>query len=133
MPVGRWLLAVVVAGALAGCGRGPQGPKGEAGPPGPQGANGDPGAQGPPGLPGPAGPPGPPGPAASTEGVRVIRSNCDVGACTAQCNENEILVAAYCGISRNPATFLTERAVSCGVERNPANLPLVAVCVTAPP
>jgi hypothetical protein len=133
MLVGRWLVTVAVAGALASCGQGPQGPKGEAGPPGPPGQKGDPGAQGPGGQSGPAGQQGPQGPAGPTEGVRVIRSNCDIGACTAECHENEILVAAYCGISRNPAVFLTERAVSCGVERNPANIPLIAVCVMAPP
>jgi hypothetical protein len=132
MLVRRWLLTFAVAGTLAACG-GPQGPKGDPGPQGPQGQNGAPGPQGPPGSPGPPGQQGPQGPAGPTEGMRVIRSECDSGACTAHCNDNEVLVAAYCGISRNPAAFLTEREVSCGVERNPANLPLVAVCVKAPP
>ena len=81
-----------------------QGPKDDPGPTGPSGPKGD------------AGPAGPSGP---------------VGA--ASCRGDEVLVSAYCGPARNPATFLGERQVSCGVEANVANAPLVAVCVMAPP
>jgi len=42
-----------------------------------------------------------------------------------------VLVTAYCGIERKPASFLTERSVSCGVVPSAANSPLVAVCVSA--
>jgi hypothetical protein len=81
----RLLLTPVLASAvaLAGCGRGPegpqgpqgmggpqgqqgpsgpQGPKGDAGPPGPQGPKGEAGPPGPRGEPGPPGPQGVPGP-----------------------------------------------------------------------
>ncbi|HEX5508986.1 MAG TPA: hypothetical protein VFX37_10825 [Pseudolabrys sp.] len=44
-----------------------------------------------------------------------------------------MLVTAYCGVTRKPATFLTEKSVSCGVVPNAADSPLVAVCVSASP
>lgn len=128
----RHLLIVgLLALGLAGCGKGP---KGDAGPPGPPGSKGDPGAPGPPGPVGPPGPPGPQGrqgPPSPT--IRVIRLNCLVGGCTASCRGDEVLVSAYCGPARNPATYIGERQVSCGVEANAANAPLVAICVAAPP
>jgi hypothetical protein len=65
--------------------------------------------------------------------VRVLRLDCLTGDCRASCRGDEILVSAYCGPARNPATFLGERQVSCGVEANSANTPLVAVCVASPP
>jgi hypothetical protein len=49
------------------------------------------------------------------------------------CRDDEVLVTAYCGPTRNAATFLGERGATCGVEPNPANDPLVAVCVGSPP
>jgi hypothetical protein len=130
MRIGRLIIAALLVASLAGCGRGP---KGDPGPPGPQGAKGDPGAAGPPGPVGPAGPPGPQGeqgPPSPT--VRVIRKDCLTGGCTASCRGDEILVSAYCGPARNPATFVGERGVSCGVEANTANVPLVAVCAAVP-
>jgi hypothetical protein len=42
-----------------------------------------------------------------------------------------VLVVAYCGVNRGPATYLTERSASCGVVPNPANSPLVAVCAAS--
>jgi hypothetical protein len=115
---------------LAGCSKGPKGDPGPAGPPGPKGEAGPAGAAGPVGPPGPPGPRGEPGPPSPS--IRVIRMNCLSGSCTASCAGDEVLVAAYCGPERNPATFLAERQVSCGVEANAANAPLVAVCAKAP-
>jgi hypothetical protein len=62
--------------------------------------------------------------------MRIIRSNCDPAGCAAQCAEDEVLLVAYCGAARNPATFPTERSASCRL-RNPQNNPLVAVCIKA--
>jgi len=115
---------------LAGCSKGPKGDPGPAGPPGPKGEAGPAGAAGPVGPPGPPGPQGEPGPPSPS--IRVIRMNCISGTCMASCRGDEVLVSAYCGPARNPATFVAERQVSCGVEANTANAPLVAVCVKAP-
>jgi hypothetical protein len=74
---------------------------------GPSGPQGDIGRQGPPGRPGPTGvqgPAGPPGPASQT---RFIRVNCAVRSCTTQCEQEEVLVTAYCGSGRRSATFPT--------------------------
>jgi hypothetical protein len=66
--------------------------------------------------------------------VRVVRSTClTSGNCAIGCRENEVLVMAYCGPARNPATFVGERQATCGVEATTANAPAVAVCVEAPP
>jgi hypothetical protein len=131
MRTARLIVAAALIALLAGCG---QGPKGDAGPPGPQGPKGDTGAAGPtgpvgpPGQPGPQGEQGPPSPT-----VRVIRKDCLTGGgCKASCRGDEILVSAYCGPSRNAATFVGERDVSCGVDAIAANVPLVAICVAAP-
>jgi Collagen triple helix repeat (20 copies) len=117
--------------ALAGCG---QAPKGDPGPPGPTGPKGDPGT---PGATGPVGPPGPPGPQGQqgppSPTIRVIRSDCLAGYCSVMCRGDEVLVSAYCGPSRSPATFLGERQASCGIDATAANKPLVAVCAAAPP
>ena len=131
MRTARLIVAAGLIALLAGCG---QGPKGDSGPPGPQGPNGDTGAVGPTG---PVGPPGPPGPQGEqgppSPTVRVIRKDCLTGGgCSASCRGNETLVSAYCGPSRNPATFVGERDVTCGVESNAANVPLVAICVASP-
>jgi len=131
MRIARLIVAAGLIALLAGCG---QGPKGDSGPPGPQGPKGDTGAVGPTG---PVGPPGPPGPQGEqgppSPTVRVIRKDCLTGGgCSASCRGNETLVSAYCGPSRNPATFVGERDVTCGVESNAANVPLVAICVASP-
>jgi hypothetical protein len=63
--------------------------------------------------------------------VRIIRLNCSNGSCIAECRDNEIMTTAYCGPTRNPANFLTERSASCGVIPSTVNNPLVAVCVSA--
>jgi hypothetical protein len=113
MGVLRVLIAMALAGAMTGCGQG-QGSKGDPGPPGP---------------PGPKGDPGPPGPAF---GIRIVRSNCDATNCSVQCNEDELLLTAYCGARRNAAVIPSERAATCR-SPVPANSPLVAACVKIPP
>ena len=115
---------------VAACSKPEPGPKGAQGPPGPAGPKGDPGQNGAPGPQGLAGPPGPPGPASQ---MRVIQQNCASTTCTASCDEDEVLVAAYCGPQRNAPNVLTERSVSCGVVPNAANSPLVATSLRAPP
>jgi hypothetical protein len=60
-----------------------------------------------------------------------VRTNCIASTCVAECESSEVLVTAYCGASRHPATFLTERSASCGIVPNPANSPLVAVCASS--
>jgi hypothetical protein len=122
-------LLIGLSGALAGCGKGPQGDQGPAGPQGPKGDAGPVGPAGPPGPTGPAGPQGQAGPPSPS--IRVVKSDCTSG-CTVQCQDSEVLVTAYCGPTRNQAQLLGERAASCGPENSPANTPLVAVCVAAP-
>jgi hypothetical protein len=130
MRTAHWILLAALAVGLAGCG---PGPKGDSGPPGPQGPKGEAGPVGPAGPPGPPGAPGPQGPQGPpSPSLRVVRSDCLTGDCTLACNGNEVLVSAYCGPARKPATFVGERQVSCGAEADSANAPLVAVCVAAP-
>jgi hypothetical protein len=112
----RTLIVVTLAVGLASCGKMPQGEKGDPGPPGPAGAKGDPGPRG------PAGPAG---------AMRVVRANCDATNCTAQCGDDEVLLIAYCGATRIPATFPTERSATCRA-RTPANNPLIAACAKSP-
>jgi hypothetical protein len=124
MRVSHLGLVVALLAGLAACGKGPQGP------PGPQGPKGDVGPAGPPGPPGPLvhrGEKGPPGPSSPS----IIRSDC-VSGCSVQCQDNEILVTAYCGATRNRAQFLSERGASRGPVPSPANTPLVAICVGSP-
>jgi hypothetical protein len=111
----RTLIAVALTIGLVGCGKSSQGEKGDPGPAGPPGAKGDAGQRG------PAGPPG------ASGAMRVIRANCDATSCTAQCNDDEVLLVAYCGATRIAATFPTERSATCRA-RTPANNPLIAAC-----
>jgi hypothetical protein len=132
MRVEYLILMLALATGVASCG---QGAKGDAGPAGPSGPKGD---SGPPGIAGPEGPAGPPGPQGQqgppSPSVRVIRESClTSGDCPVGCRENEVLVTAYCGPTRRPATYIAERQASCGVEAATANAPAVAVCVLAPP
>ena len=62
--------------------------------------------------------------------IRVVRSDC-VSECSVQCQDNEVLIAAYCGATRNQAQFLSERGASCGPAPSASNT-LVAVCVGSP-
>lgn len=128
-------VAVVIAFSLclADCGEGSQGPKGDMGVAGLPGEKGDagppgpPGPQGPKGDPGPSGASGPPGPPSESTVVRVLRINCETGACTAACEQDEVLVTAYCGSRRTAVTLVNERSASCPARRA-ATSPLVAVC-----
>lgn len=117
--------AIALSLCVAACGKPEPGPKGDPGAAGPPGPKGDPG---PPGPAGPQGPPGAQGPAGPSANVRVLRQNCLTTTCTATCNENEVLVSAYCGANRNSANVLSERSVSCGVVPDPTRSPLVAIC-----
>jgi hypothetical protein len=108
----RTLIAATLAIGLVGCEKSPQGEKGDPGPAGPPGAKGD------------AGPRGPAGPAGA---MRIVRANCDATSCTAQCGDDEVLLIAYCGVTRIVATFPTERSATCRA-RTPANNPLIAAC-----
>jgi hypothetical protein len=128
MTIARLAVVLTLCVPIASCGEGPRGPQGPAGPTGPAGPAGEAGAAGPTGLQGPAGPRGPAGPASE---VRIVSANCVATTCIAECNTNEVLVTAYCGPSRNPATFLTERSASCGVVPSASDSPLVAVCVSS--
>jgi len=65
-------------------------------------------------------------------GIRVVRSPCEVAKCNVQCWDDEILLIAYCGASRNAAVILTERSATCRSSVS-ANSPLVAACVKMPP
>lgn len=131
MRIGYFLLIGLLAVGLAGCGKGSKGDTGSAGPPGPKGDTGPAGPPGPVGPPGPAGPQGAQGPPSPT--LRVIRSDCLGGYCSVTCRGDEILLTAYCGPARNPATLIGERQATCGIEVNAASTPLVAVCVANPP
>jgi hypothetical protein len=93
------------------------------------------GEPGPQGLPGERGPPGPPGPAGvsaapvgPTSHVRMIRVMCDAACCDAECNEDEILLIAYCGAARTAPIYPTERSATCRT-RIAANNPLILACV----
>jgi Collagen triple helix repeat (20 copies) len=132
MQVTSITVAIALSISLAGCGQGPQGEPRAAGPPGEKGEPGPAGPPGPPGPPGPQGERGPPGPlaTASNEGtVRVTRSNCQTAACRGECNEDEVLVVAYCGARRSPAVVINERTITCS--RGAATSPLVMVCAKA--
>lgn len=109
---------ITFTATLAACGKGPEG------------AKGDPGSAGLPGARGETGPAGPPGPPGASSAVRIVRSNCDAVSCAAQCSDDEVLLIAYCGATRNAAIFLTERSASCR-PRNAANNPLIAACLKA--
>ena len=140
MHVKRIAVAIAVSVCVASCGESTPGPKGDPGPVGPAGERGEPGPAGPAGPPGPPGaqgaegPPGPPGAApspATDSAIRVTRSNCETAACRAECNQNEVLVIAYCGPRRSPVTLVNERTVTCS--RGAATSPLVMVCAKASP
>ena len=132
--VKRIAIAIGVAICVAGCGEGTPGPKGDSSPAEPAGKKGDPGPPGPPGPQGAEGPPGPPGPPAtiaSDSTIRVTRSNCEAAACRAECNQNEVLVIAYCGPRRSPVTLVNERTVTCA--RGAPTSPLIMVCAKVAP
>ena len=110
---------IVLLAVLAACDQTPPS-KGE---PGPQGLPGERGEIGPPGPPGPAG-----APVGPTSHVRMIRVNCDAASCDAECNEDAVLLIAYCGAARTAPIYPTERSATCRT-RIAANNPLILACV----
>ena len=118
--------AIAIAALVAGCGKpdpGPQGPKGDAGPKGDSGPQGAAGPVGPPGRQGEA------GPAGASSLFRLVKAPCtDASSCSVTCRDDEIVVSAYCGRKRAPATYLSDTSVSCGVTPDTSDGPLVAVC-----
>jgi hypothetical protein len=115
-----WAVGVLMlALGLTACGQAQPGPQGEPGPPGPAGEVGPAG---------PAGPPGAAAPAGSSSQIRIVRANCTAATCVAQCDDDEELLIAYCGIGRNPATYPSASSASCRA-RTAANNPLVLACV----
>jgi hypothetical protein len=83
--------------------------------------------KGPQGDPGPPGPPGPRG-ATGDAGIRIVRSTCNTGDCTLQCEPNEVLLTAHCGVGRTPAIYPTEASALCR-SRSTARVEVVAACV----
>jgi hypothetical protein len=61
--------------------------------------------------------------------LRVTRSNCQAAACRGECNQDEVLVIAYCGARRGAVTLVNERTVIC--PRGAATSPLVMICAKA--
>jgi hypothetical protein len=133
------LTAAALSLLLIGCAEGTPGPKGDMGPAGPAGARGDAGPAGPAGIagpPGPSGPQGPQGPQGAqgpagppdpASSIRVVRANCNADGCSVACNPGEIMLTAYCGARRAPATFPTEQQASCRTRGAQSN-PLIAAC-----
>jgi hypothetical protein len=87
------------------------------------------GQPGPPGPPGPTGPPGPRG-AAGDAGIRIVRLVCNTGDCTLQCEADEVLLTAHCGVGRTQAIYPTETSALCR-SRSTARVEVVAACVRA--
>jgi hypothetical protein len=87
------------------------------------------GQPGPPGPQGPAGPAGPRG-AAGDAGIRIVRLACNTGDCTLQCEADEVLLTAHCGVGRTQAIYPTETSALCR-SRSTARVEVVAACVRA--
>jgi hypothetical protein len=82
------------------------------------------------GPPGPQGPPGPAGPRGATgdPGIRIVRLACSTGDCTLQCEPDEVLLTAHCGVGRTQAIYPTEQSALCR-SRSTARVEVVAACV----
>jgi hypothetical protein len=127
---GQRLLALALPLLACGCDFEQKGPQGAPGAVGPKddGTDGATGPIGPAGLPGPQGEQGEPSPT-----LRVIRMSCLHNATSAAgCRRDEVLIAAYCGPSRNMPTYVNEQQVSCSANADVANTPLVVICAAAP-
>ena len=85
------------------------------------------GERGPPGEAGPPGPPGPRGPNGDA-GIRIVRHACGGGDCSLQCEPNEVLLTAHCGVGRAQAIYPTEHSALCR-SRSTARVEVVAACV----
>jgi hypothetical protein len=129
MRIMRIAIAVVLTATLAACGKPTPGPPGAKGDTGPKGDPGPQGNAGPPGLQGPPGRPGDTGPAGASSQFRLVRAPCKSAAdCSVTCRDDEIVINAFCGIKRAPATYLSDLAVSCGINPDTSVGELVAVC-----
>jgi hypothetical protein len=84
------------------------------------------GKPGPPGERGAAGPPGPRGPAGDSS-LRIVRTDCTPAGCSASCGADEVLLNAYCGPTRAPATYPTEGSAACRAPLR-GRLELVVAC-----
>jgi hypothetical protein len=91
-----------------------------------RGPKGDPGPRGERGPSGPAGPRGDPG-------VRIVRHSCTGGNCTLQCDDDEMLLTAHCGIGRTQAVYPTEHSALCRSRGTTARVEVVAACVKLSP
>ena len=89
------------------------------------GRKGDPGPRGERGPPGPIGPRGDPG-------VRILRQACAGGNCTLECDDDEVLLTAHCGIGRTPAVYPTHHSALCR-SRGTAKVEVVVACVKLSP
>jgi len=56
-----------------------------------------------------------------------VRAGCDAASCTVVCNDDEIVLIAYCGRHRESAEFPTERSASCRRHERESD-PLLAAC-----
>lgn len=85
--------------------------------------------QGPQGERGPQGPAGPAGPRGTNgdAGIRIVRTTC-AGDCSMQCEPDEVLLTAHCGVGRTPAIYPTESSALCRSRSN-ARVEVVAACV----
>ena len=136
MRIASLLTVAALSLCLVACGESPPGAKGDPGPAGAPGLKGDTGPAGPPGqagAPGPQGPQGPQGaqgpagPPGPGSAVRVVRENCNSGGCSVTCNPDEVVLTAYCGARRLPATFPTEQQATCPARGTQGNH-LIAAC-----
>lgn len=84
---------------------------------------------GPRGERGAQGPPGPRGPAGES-GIRIVRADCPGGNCTVECEADELLLMAHCGVGRGPATVQSERSALCRAPSR-TKLDIIAACVKA--
>ena len=89
------------------------------------GAKGDPGPRGERGPPGPVGPRGDPG-------IRILRHNCAGGNCTLECDDDEVLLTAHCGIGRTPAVYPSQHSALCR-SRGTAKVEVIVACVKLSP
>jgi hypothetical protein len=134
------IVALVAACTLlAGCSKGPEGPKGQQGPAGPQGPQGEQGPPGPQGPKGEQGGPGPQGPQGAkgeqgptgqagpgSTGLRALKQDrCDTSAnCNLECSPGEKLVSVTC-----PGGIIelskTDEVATCSNSPGPA----LALCI----
>jgi hypothetical protein len=77
------------------------------------------------------GPPGPIGPRGDP-GIRIVRHDCAGGNCTVECDDDEVLLTAHCGIGRAPAVYPTEHSALCR-SRGTAKVEVVVACVKLSP